>query len=169
MDALIDALAAAEPDPAHADELALFGRFVGAWDVEVVNRHEDGTTATFEAEWLWGWILEGRAVADVWTVPPRTERDGAPPLEYGVTVRFYDAELGAWRVVWCGPVRGRQIVFVARPRGDEVVLEGREGDERVEWIFSEIGADAFRWRAQTSRDDGATWSVVQEMRARRRC
>src|SRR5919201_5907172 len=169
VDPLLDALAATGPDAALADELALFGRFVGAWDVDVTNHRDDGSTNVHRGEWLWGWILEGRAVADVWTVPPRADRNGAPPLEYGATIRFYDAELGAWRVVWNGPMRGRQIVFVARPRGDEIVLEGREGDERVEWIFSEIREHEFRWRAQMSRDDGETWTLVQEMRGRRRC
>ena len=38
----------------------------------------------------------------------------------------------------------------------------------VRWIFSDITADSFRWRALGSPDGGKTWVVAQEMDARRR-
>src|SRR5438067_1641771 len=62
-------LLADKPVADQADKLTLFGQFVGAWDVDVVNHNPDGTTQTVNAEWHFGWILEGRAVQDVWQAP----------------------------------------------------------------------------------------------------
>jgi hypothetical protein len=158
MSRMLDSLGAEGPHPDHADALMLFGQFVGAWEFDVVNYLPDGTTREAKGEWHFGWVLEGRAVQDVWIVPQ---------FEYGTTVRFYDSELGAWRVVWNGPVHGRQMTFVARERDGEIVLEGGEGETAVSWIFSDVEPDAFHWRAVVSDDDGATWRTVQEMSVRR--
>jgi hypothetical protein len=64
-------------------------------------------------------------------------------------------------------VRARQILLVARPRGDEIVLEGSENTVKLQWIFSEVRDVSFRWRALESKDDGLTWELVQEMHAQR--
>jgi hypothetical protein len=37
------ALKASRPDPRSADELMLFGQFVGSWDVDVVKTKLDGS------------------------------------------------------------------------------------------------------------------------------
>lgn len=167
-DSMIGVLGADGPRPELADKLMLFGQFVGAWDVDVVNHRPDGTRTEVAAEWHFGWALGGRAVVDVWIAPRRSLRRGAEPGEWGASVRFYDPAIAAWRSTWIGPGRGLVLPFVARQAGDEIVLEGRFGDERVtRWIFSDVTADRFRWRAVESQDGGATWTTVQEMAARR--
>ena len=61
------------------------------------------------------------------------------------------------------------IPFLARSVGDEIVLAGSfEEGIRTRWIFSEITPDSFSWRAVTSKDDGENWTLLQEMKARRR-
>jgi hypothetical protein len=43
--------------------------------------------------------------------------------------------------------------------GDEIVLERRFAEGSItRWIFSDIDAGSFRWRAVESDDDGRTWS-----------
>jgi hypothetical protein len=37
----------------------------------------------------------------------------------------------------------------------------------LRWLFSDIRSNAFRWHAEISRDDGATWHKALEMFARR--
>lgn len=166
MDVLLETLGADGPAD---DRRALFGRFVGAWEFDVTNFLPDGGTTHGRGEWLWGWVLQGRAVQDVWMVPTRAEQlAGAEVREYGTTVRFYDPSIDAWRVVWSGPLAGRQIMFVARAEDARIVMNGVEGaDVRLQWIFSEITETSFRWHAQTTADDGAGWQRVQEMRVRR--
>lgn len=145
------------PDPELADELALFGQFVGSWDLEI-DYHDPERHLT--GEWHFAWALGGRAVQDVWI---------APGEDWGTTLRFYDPALGAWRSTWIGPRKGLVLPFVARPVGGEIVLEGSFAEHALtRWIFSEITPAAFRWRAVESADGGATWTLVQEMRAVKR-
>ena len=164
--ALQDAFAAAGPAPGMSERLALFGQFVGSWDLVVTDIDADGAETVTAGEWHFGWALGGRAVADVWICPPRTA-DGASPGEHGLTVRFYDEALGAWRSTWIGP--GREVVrqFVARAEGDGIVLSGTFDDGALRWAFSDITPTSFRWRNEVSHDGGATWRVQQTFAARR--
>src|SRR5262245_66558802 len=108
------------------------------------------------AEWHFSWALDGRAVVDVWINPSRADRTEATDGEWGMSVRFYDPVVGAWRSTWHGPKKGWVIPFVARPHPEGIVLEGRRDDVDLHWIFSDIGSDSFRWRAEETGPDGAT-------------
>jgi len=58
--------------------------------------------------------------------------------------------------------------FIARQVEDEIILEGSFAPgSRTRWIFSQITATSFQWRHVESSDDGATWTIVQEMAAQR--
>jgi hypothetical protein len=106
---------------------------------------------------------------DVWIAPNRRDRErGEPPVDWGTTIRFYHPRIDAWRSTWIGPAKGLVLPFIARPVGDEIVLEGSfEEDKLTRWIFSEIAPKSFRWRAVESDDAGRSWSLVQEVSARR--
>ena len=167
---MIEALAANQPFDALAERLRLFGQFIGSWDVEVLNYKPDGSAQRVEAEWHFGWVLEGRAIQDVWIAPRRELRSTeSSPGDYGATLRFYDPKIDAWRSTWVGPVKGYVLLFIARQVGDEIVLEGNhEGGVSRKWIFSEITSESFSWRSIESRDGGLSYEKVQEMFARRR-
>ena len=157
------------PDQDLADELELFGQFVGSWDVSVTNSKPDGSAITIPAEWHFAWALGGRAIQDVWIAPSRQarERDGSDG-EWGTTIRFYDPEIDAWRSTWLGPRHHVVMPFIARRIEDEIVLEGSfEEGVTTRWIFSDITSQSFSWRSVESRDGGATWTLHQQMKARR--
>ena len=157
------------PDQDLADELELFGQFVGSWDVAVTNYNPDGSAITIPAEWHFAWALGGRAIQDVWIAPSRAarERDGSDG-EWGTTIRFYDPEIDAWRSTWLGPRHHVVMPFIARRIEDEIVLEGSfEEGVTTRWIFSDITSQSFSWRSVESRDGGATWTLNQQMEARR--
>jgi hypothetical protein len=156
----LDALRAYGPAAGEAERLMLFGQFVGTWNADVVYQPLVGPWQQTQAEWIWGWTLQGRAVQDVYIVPPRAEQArGAPCRVYGTTVRLYDPSIDAWRITWHSPTGGLQTSFVARPVGDEIVLEATDSDTR--WIFSEVEESSFRWRAEEAD------VVVQTMDVRR--
>jgi hypothetical protein len=157
---MIDALAASGPHPDHAEQLMLFGRFVGAWDMEGEQLAADGTRTEFRGEWHFGWVLDGRAVQDVLI---------SPPVEYGTTVRFYDPATDAWEITWITPP-GRAVRRLrARPDGDAILLEGRDpAGHLLRWTFTEITGDSFTWSGFRSDDEGATWRQEEEMRLTRR-
>lgn len=166
------ALCAAGPHPEHADALMLFGQFVGEWDFDWASYGEEGEqTLTGAGEWIFGWVLEGRAVQDVWIIPSRARRGdaGAPVGEYGTTLRWYDPSLGAWLVTWNGPVNCARRTFVAREEGGEIVQEGQTEDGHpMRWIFSRIKEQSFHWASVFSADGVQTWQLREEMEVRRK-
>ncbi|HEU4588359.1 MAG TPA: hypothetical protein VFS11_06910 [Gemmatimonadales bacterium] len=156
--AMLEALAAGGPSPDRADRLGLFGQFVGSWDVEVETASADGGWSRATAEWHFGWILEGRAVLDVWI---------CEPIDYGVSIRLYEAARDRWRSVWVGPKLGVLRTFDVEARPDEIVLRGTDDSGRpMWWVFSEVTPESFRWRAQVF--DAREWRIVQRMWSRRR-
>jgi hypothetical protein len=169
---MVDALAADGPAAEHADKLMLFGQFVGEWEFDWTGYDENGEETTSErGEWIFAWVLEGRAVQDVWIIPSRDRRGepGAHAGEYGTTIRFYNPLLDAWYVTWNGPIQRNRRIFLARRSGDEIVQEGQtEEGHPLRWIFSEIAAGSFHWRGVVSTDGEATWQLREEMDVRRR-
>lgn len=170
-DPALEALVAPGPAPEYADKLMLYGRFVGDWEFDWTGFDEDGNeTLTTRGEWLFTWVLRGRAVQDVWICPARDLDDvpGTPAgREYGTTVRFYDPKIDAWHVAWAGPGFGNLRTFVAAVRGDDIVQEGRSHEGReLQWIFAEIERDSFSWRSQELVD--GRWRLREQMAVRRR-
>jgi hypothetical protein len=169
---MIEALEAEGPFPEYADKLMLFGRLVGAWDIEGRNFNREGqVTKEQRGEWHFGWVLEGRAIQDVILSPPREERrkTGAPAADYGTAIRFYDPRLDAWRVTALTPVFGVVVNLISRPVGDEIVQEGRAPDNKLyRWVFSDITDHNFRWSGYVSADEGRTWFMEEEIRGTRR-
>lgn len=166
---LITALHVAGPAARDAGRLMLFGRFVGSWHLEWSGTGADGQPATMTGELHFGWVLGGRAVQDVWIVPGRGQPgEGQPPLAFhGSTIRFYDPAIDAWRSTWIEPVNGRVRRFIGRPSDGDIVLVSDEDDPQLRWRFTDITADSFTWRAETSRDAGATWHFDEQMLATR--
>jgi hypothetical protein len=169
---LADVLVAEGPDPEHAEALMLFGQFVGGWDFDWASYSADGEQEMTErGEWIFAWVLEGRAVQDVWIIPERGRRNqtGTPKGEYGTTIRFYDPRLDAWLVTWSGPINHARRTFVARRVGDSIVQEGATAEGHpMQWIFSEIAENSFSWRSVSSNDGEKTWQLREEMHVRRK-
>jgi hypothetical protein len=163
----IQGLSAQGPNSELKEKLELFGQFVGDWDIlEDRYLEEDGTWISQRGELHWRWILDGRAVQDVWGTIDEETHDLHPD---GTTVRFYDPNIHAWRSTWISPIQGVVKTFIGRQVGNEIVLEGKSTEGYpVKWIFSEITPNSFRWRAEETRDEGKTWTLKEEMRIRRR-
>src|SRR5882757_8254880 len=100
----LDALGADGPSADRAGKMDLYGRFVGSWELDVMQIADDGRKRRRPGEWHFGWALEGRAIQDVWIVPPRGAlRDGDAAARfnsYGTTLRVYDPDIDAWRIQW---------------------------------------------------------------------
>ncbi len=161
----IEGLPAYGPASELRDKLRLFGQFVGDWDV--VEHRYPMSRLRAPGEVHFNWILEGRAVQDVWgSVDPRTHRF----IPWGTTVRYYDPDLGAWRSTWIAPRQKVVRRFIGRPVGRTmIVLQEEERGVRTErWVFSEIRHDSFRWNALKRARAGGPWRVVEEMHIRRR-
>ncbi len=162
----IGELNAEGPNEKDKEKLMLFGQFVGDWDIlECRFRRDDGTWDTTHGELHWGWILNGKAVQDVWKGVAGEEHE---PADLGTTVRFYSLDLDAWHSIWISPTQDRVLNFVGRKVDEEIVLEAKDTKGKVlHWIFYDITADQFKWRAEES-SDGVSWQKTEEMLIRRR-
>jgi hypothetical protein len=165
---MIDELRADGPDPSMADRLHLFGQFVGAWDLEWHGHDHLGDATTVRGELYIGWILQGRAIQDIWRVPLDPIDKDRMRAFHGTTIRFYDPEIGAWRSTWLDPLNGRVRRFIGKPAGNSIQLDGLDEDPRERWSFRDITADSFTWRGEESTDGGETWVLNDEMYATRR-
>jgi hypothetical protein len=103
----------------------IFEPFIGSWRLVVSWFGEDGRLDhQMPGEWHFARVLEGCAIQDVWITPSRQERNGQG--EYGMSLRFYDSDINAWRSTWIGPVKGVIYTFIARRADDRVILESTD-------------------------------------------
>ena len=159
------------PNPEHAAALRLYGRFVGDWDAEITAHGLDGIEHSAPGKIHFGWVLEGRAVQDVWIIP-RPAGSPALPIAgnwYGTTLRVYDPTIDAWRISWFDPGRSVFRQQIGRPRGQDIVQEGStESGEPTRWSFTEITGDSFHWLGEVKPATAVSWRLVVDVRARRR-
>lgn len=167
----IEALHSDRPAADRAEKLRLYGQFIGRWEMDAVYHHDDGTTRRSRGEIHFGWVLEGRAVQDVWILPGRNARATAAPDAlnfYGTTLRVYDPGIDAWHILWIDPVKQAYLRMIGRAQGSDIVQEGTSPDgAAIRWSFVEITPGSFHWRAERSPDGGATWRLQVEFFARR--
>ena len=168
-----DVLHAGGPDPQRASKLQLYAWLVGRWTMDVTTTPDDGTTHRGRGEVHAGWVLEGRAIQDVWMIPPLDERKpGIPMLPgagnwYGTTLRVFDPAIDAWRIIWSDPATNFFSQQIGRAQGRDIVQIGpdpRGGSMR--WTFSEIEPASFHWTAERAADD-RQWRREVDIRARR--
>jgi hypothetical protein len=162
----IEALHTDHPAPDRADKLALYGWLIGDWEMDAVMHADDGTTSTGAGEIHFGWVLQGRAIQDVWILRPHA----APATEvfFGTTLRVYDPGLDAWHILWSDPVKQFYTRQLGRARGNDIVQEGSDsGGTPRRWSFTEITTSSFHWLGERSDDGGATWRMEVEFFARR--
>jgi hypothetical protein len=172
-----DALRSAAPAPDRAEKLGLYAFLIGDWDARIVAFSSDGARHESRGEIHAAWVLEGRAIQDVWITPPRAERPaaGAPlpalPVTgawFGTTLRVYDPSLDAWHILWSDPATQFYARQLGRADAQGIVQEGTLPSGAVlRWRFSEITPDSFHWQGSVSRDGGATWRTQVEVYARR--
>jgi hypothetical protein len=163
---MIKGLGADGPLPELKEKLMLFGQFVGDWDIiEARYPQPDGTEIMRKGEIHFGWVLDGRAIQDVWMIYKKNLRRVVPA---GTTIRFYDHNLDAWYSTWISPGQGVVQTFMGRKVNDEIVLEGKTKEGYPEnWIFSQIKPTSFQWRSVETHDNGKTWQLTEEMKIRR--
>jgi hypothetical protein len=139
----IKGLEASGPDAKLKDKLMLFGQFIGDWDIiEARYPQPDGSEIKSQGEIHFGWILDGKAIQDVWMVYKENPRR---LVSAGTTIRFYDIKIDAWRSTWISPTQNVVQTFIARQTKDEIVLESKTKEGYLEkWIFSDITPRSFR-------------------------
>lgn len=159
------------PDiPESADA---YGWLVGSWDLDVLHyRTIDVTARGLKGEAHFGWVLEGRAVQDVWIMPQPSERSADFDKSmnmYGTTLRVWEPSIQAWRITWINPAAEHREEQIGRRIGKDIVQLGiRSNGTPTKWTFTEITSNSFHWLGEALQIDGKTWMMEGEFRAKRK-
>ncbi len=160
--------------PEIPESMDAYGWLVGSWELDVLHFWLDVAERHIKGEAHFGWVLEGRAVQDVWIMPRRSERNvdiDKTMNMYGTTLRVWDSSIRAWRITWTNPAgdyHEQQTGGWGGESGKDVVQLGTRADgTRTRWSFTEITPDSFHWLGEAMQPDGKTWKLEGEFRAKR--
>jgi hypothetical protein len=164
--AMINILGARAPNAALGEEAQTFDRLVGTWDAEFTFPRPDGTTSRKKGELHFGWVMDGYAVQDLWIgYPAGSQKERT----IGTTLRFFDAKLKQWRIVFVNPQSGYIVTTQGGREGDRIVLRGVDTDGLpIRWTFRDITPVSFHWQGEKSHDAGKTWILEEDHQMRRR-
>jgi hypothetical protein len=166
------ALAAAGRAREIPESADVYGWLVGSWELDV--RHYWGIDVSarhMKGEVHAGWVLDGRAIQDIWIMPRRPDR--AADLDktnnmYGTTLRAWDASIQAWRITWANPAGDHHEQQIGRRIGRDIVQLGTRPDgTSTRWTFTEITRNSFHWLGEALEHDGRTWRLEGEFLATR--
>jgi len=153
-----EALHAATPAADRADRMGLYAWLIGNWEFDAVVTLDNGTRHEGRGEIHARWVLEGRALQDVWILPG---------MFYGTTLRVYDPKLDAWHIVWTDPLRQVYRRQIGRARDGEIMQEGvDDAGVPTRWRFVDRTDNSFRWLGERA-PDGTTWQRQAEFLVRR--
>ena len=158
-DTFEQALLAPGPAPDRAANMKLYAWLIGNWTFDAVVSLDNGQRYEGRGEIYFQWVLEGRAIQDVWILPG---------MFHGTTLRVYDPKLDAWHILWSDPLRQVYRRQLGRAHDGEILQEGLDdAGVKVRWRFVDIAADSFRWLAERA-PDGQTWQRQAEFIVKRR-
>ena len=149
-----------------------YGWLVGSWELDVRRYWAvDVSSQQIKGEVHASWILEGRAVQDVWIMPRIGERSTTLDKSrnmFGTTLRAWDTSIRAWRILWSNPAGEHFQNQIGRWSGNQVVQVGTRPDGTpTRWRFTEITAESFHWLGESLAPDGVTWNLEGEFLAKR--
>jgi hypothetical protein len=166
------ALITGNRSPEIPESADVYGWLVGSWELQV-RRYwgVDVADQRITGEIHFAWVLEGRAVQDVWIMPQRPDRVNPPDKTrnmYGTTLRVWDPAIQAWRIAWMNPAGDHYEQQIGRRIGNEIVQIGTRFDGTpTRWTFTDIAAGSFHWLGEALEQDGRTWRLEGEFYAKR--
>jgi hypothetical protein len=158
------ALGSEGPTVDLAKDMDLYGRLIGSWEMDTVRHLDDDKIQKSTGEIHFGWVLEGRAIQDIWIRPKRPE----PSTMYGTTLRVFDPGIGGWHIIWSDPLNRDYSRQIGRAEGNDIVQIGDDSRGlQTRWRFTEITSDSFHWIGEERFFEGDPWQITYEHFARR--
>ena len=162
--------------PARSSEIPdsddAYGWLVGSWELDVRRYWAvDVSSQRIKGEVHASWVLEGRAVQDLWIMPRIGERSAsfgqkAQHVRHDATA--WDSSIKAWRITWSNPAGEHFEQQIGRRSGNQVVQIGTRPDGTpTRWRFTEITSESFHWLGESLAPDGVTWNLEGEFLASR--
>lgn len=163
---MVDQLSASSHHASLGEQARVWDRFVGTWDADFGFHLDDGRVRHSRGELDFAWVLDGRAIQDLWIAYPEP---GATERGIGTSIRYFDDKAKTWRVIFVNAKVGAMLTVNGGIEGDRIVLRGEDVDgSRLRWSFIDIKDESFTWHGERSRDGGNTWRLEEEHHMRRR-
>jgi hypothetical protein len=164
---MVAALKALDPHPSLGDQAKVFGRFVGTWDGEYTEFSKDGKVSRSSGEWVFGWVMDGRAIQDLFVIHPSAARS---ERYMGTTLRYFDTKSGTWTVTFIDPENDAIETLTGGAVGaDRIVLLSANADgKQRRWSLVDIRPDSWIFLDEASPDGGKTWRLREEDHMKRR-
>lgn len=139
-----------------------YGQFVGSWRCSGTFLDGEGNwqDAPGRPRWVWHYILDGRAIQDVWLPDPESSPPGAAK---GTNLRVYNAEKDEWDMVWTTETLEGFQRFSARMVDGHIVMHGdipagARPAHKARITFHNISSGHFDWQYEASAlNDGQQW------------
>lgn len=169
--AFLDALPFAERTLEIADADDIFGWLIGSWDIDAILYNAEGCAEKRTGEVHASWILEGRAIQDLFIFPRRSERTGIalPDDRYATTVRTYDKKRNVWHVNFINPAADETSArLIARREGNKILMEGNLSDNTpIRWRYESFSSTSFHYIAEKLGNNNKSWRVYLELFGKR--
>jgi hypothetical protein len=149
-----------------------YGRMIGDWDFEWVERKGTPEERHLAGEWLFAWIIEGKAIQDIFILPARSALRGGRPAPssavYATTIRVYNQKRPGWDVIHIQPGYLAPFEAALAQNGDINELTRDETGALVFWKFTNITSNSFSMVFRKTRDGGKHWEIQGTLAARKR-
>jgi hypothetical protein len=170
--AFLDALASSRPSPELEHVEDTFGFLIGSWDIDAVLHGPDRQARRTRGEVHASWVLEGRAIQDLFIFPRPADRISGVSGRgdrYATTIRTYDRQRGAWRVLFINPADVEtNAELIARRDGEAIAMEGNLADRTpIRWRYEDVTERSFHYLAHRLSGDGRTWQLYLEIFGKR--
>jgi len=150
----------------------IYDWLIGSWSVEAIDYLDNNEVIKSQGEWHFAYVLEGRAIQDVWIAPKRALRTPElkqPRNRYGSTLRYFDIETKKWCINWFNPVSSTMSKLYGWKDGKNIVQEGKDNDGNfMRWTFEDIAEKSFHWKGLISKDNGKTFELQAEFFGQRK-
>jgi hypothetical protein len=155
----LTALGSEGPAADRTKDMDLYGWLIGSWELDTLHHLGGGGAENWTGECHFGWVLEGRAIQDIWIRPRRP----APSTMYGTTLRIFDPRIDGWHIIWSDPLNQDYSRQVGRAEGRDIVQIGEDSRGlQARWRFTEITPKSFHWIGEERSSNENRWKVTYE-------
>jgi hypothetical protein len=164
----VEALISSQRAADISESSDIFAFLIGSWRLDAVLYDADGKTRRMAGELHASWVLEGRAIQDLFIFPARVDRRSDvrhPGDRYATTLRTYDRRLDAWRINFINPAAEETSArLLARRDSHGISMEGQLLNGTViRWAYTDITDTSFHYSAERLETESGLWRLYLEL------
>jgi hypothetical protein len=154
-----------EQSSPEINKVDIYDQLMGCWKVEVLDYADDGTMQKSTGDWVFSYVLAGRAIQDLFVTSGLANKRSN---RFGTTIRMIDPVTQQWKIFWFNPLSGARNELTAHADGENIVHQGFSNlGNLIRWTFTDIKENSFHWSGEESIDQGKSWKLSSEFFAKR--